>query len=63
MQIGMVDPHQEWIFCYIKTHEQLKQYNGISVPAYHDLTPKNKSFEDISQCNGTDIKVMSTYIV
>jgi hypothetical protein len=43
MQIGMLDHLQKWIFHFMKTHERLDKYNAIwlSVPAYHDLTPKN----------------------
>jgi hypothetical protein len=42
MQIGMRDDLQKWIFHFLKTHERLDMYNAIwlSVPAYHDLTPK-----------------------
>jgi hypothetical protein len=42
MQIGMLDQLQDWIFHFMKTHEQLDKYNAIwlSVLAYHDLTPK-----------------------
>jgi len=45
MQIGMLDHLQKWIFHFMKTHEGLDKYNAIwlSVPAYHDLTPKNTS--------------------
>jgi hypothetical protein len=44
MQIGILDHLQNWIFHFMKTHERLDKYNAIciSVPAYHDLTPKNK---------------------
>jgi len=45
MQIGMLDYLQKWIFHFMKTHEWLDKFDGIwlSVPAYHDLTPKNTS--------------------
>jgi len=44
MQIGMLDHLQVWIFHFMKMHERLDKYNAIwlSVPAYHDLTPKPK---------------------
>jgi hypothetical protein len=50
MQIGMLDHFQKWIFHFMKTHEQLDKYNAIwlSVPAYHELTPKNKSYKEVS---------------
>jgi len=50
MQIGMLDHLQKWIFHFMKTHKRLDKYNAIwlSVPVYHDLTPKNKSYEDVS---------------
>jgi hypothetical protein len=61
MQIGMLDHLQKWIFHFIKTHEQLNKYNALwlSVPAYHDLTPKNQSYEEVSQWNGKEMKEMS----
>jgi hypothetical protein len=51
MQLGMLDHHQEWIFYFMNTHEQLDKYNGIwlSVPAYHHLTPKKKPCEEVAQ--------------
>jgi hypothetical protein len=33
------------------------------VPAYHDLTPKNKSYEEVSQWNGKEMKEMSQYLL
>ena len=43
MQICMLDHLQKWNFHFRKTHKQLDKYNAIwlSVPAYHNLTPKN----------------------
>jgi len=65
MQIGMFDHLQNWIFHFMKTYEQLDKYNAIwlSVPAYHDLTPKNKSYEEVSQWNGKEMKKMSRYLL
>ena len=61
MQIGMLDHRHKWIFHFMKTHEQLNKYNAIwlFVPANHHLTPKNKSYEEVSQWNGKEIKEMS----
>jgi len=49
----------------MKTHERLDKYNAIwlSLPAYHDLTPKNKSYEEVSQWNGKEMKEMSQYLL
>jgi hypothetical protein len=65
MQIGMLDHLQKLTFHFMKTHEQLDKYNAIwfSVPAYHDLTPKNKSYEEVSEGNGKDMKQMSRYLI
>jgi len=65
MQIGMLDPLQKWIFDFMKTHERLDKYNAIwlSVPAYHDLTLKNNSYEEVSQWNGKQMKEMSRYLL
>ena len=65
MQIAMLDHLQKWIFHFMKTHEWLDKYNAIwlSVPDYHDITPKNKPFDEISQWNGKDIKDMSRYLL
>jgi hypothetical protein len=61
MQLGMLDHHQKSIFHFMTTHERLDKYNGIwlSVPAYQDLTSKNKSYEEVSQWNGKEMKNMS----
>jgi len=49
----------------MKTHKPLDMYNAIwlSVPAYHDLTPNNKSYEEVSQWNGKEMKEMSWYLL
>jgi len=33
------------------------------MPAYHDLTPKNMSYEEVSQWNGKEMKEMSQYLL
>jgi len=65
MQIGMLDHLKKWIFHFMKTHERLDNYNAIwlSVPAYHDLTPQTKSYEEVSQWNGKEMKEMSRYLL
>ena len=65
MQIGMLDHLQKGIFHFMKTHEWLDKYNAIwfYMPAYHDLTPKNKSNEEIFQWNEKEMKVMSRYLL
>jgi len=65
MQIGILPYLQMWIFHFMKTHKGLDKYNKIwfSVPAYHDLTPKNKSYEEVSQWNGQAMKDMSWYLL
>jgi hypothetical protein len=65
MQIGMLDHLHKCIFHFMETHEQLYKYNaiGLSVPAYPDLTPKNKSYEEISQWNGKEMKELSRYLL
>jgi hypothetical protein len=65
MQIGMLDHLPTWIFHFMKTHERRDKYNAIwlSVPAYHDLTPKKKSYEEVSQWNGNEMKEMSRYLL
>jgi len=49
----------------MKTHERLDKYNALclSVPAYHDLTPKNESWEEVSQWNGKEMKEISRYLL
>jgi len=49
----------------MKTHERLAKYNAIwlSVPAYRNLTPKNKSYDEVSQWNGKEMKDMSWYLL
>jgi hypothetical protein len=61
MQICMLDHLQKWIFNFIKMHKRLNKYNaiGLSVPAYHDLSPKYQLYADDSQWNRKDMKEMS----
>jgi len=51
MQIGMLDHLQKWIFHLMKTHERLDKYKAIwlSVPADHDLVPRNELYQEVSQ--------------
>jgi len=65
MQLGMLDHLQKRIFHCMKMHERLDKYNAIwlSVPAYHHLTPKNRSYEEVSQRNGKEMKEMSWHLV
>jgi hypothetical protein len=65
MHIGMLDHLQKWIFRFLKMHERLNKYNAIwlSMFAYHDLTPKNESYEEVSQWNGKEMKEMSQYLL
>jgi hypothetical protein len=65
MQIGMLDHPQNWNFDFMMMHKQLDKYNAIwlSVPAYHNLTPKTNSYEEGSQKNGKEVKKMSWYLL
>jgi hypothetical protein len=60
----MLDHLEKSIFHFMKTHEWLNKYNAIwlSVPADHDLTPKTKSYEKVSQWNWKEMKEMSWYL-
>jgi len=64
MVIGMPDHLQKLIFHFMKTHEQRDKYNSIwlFVAAYHDLTPNNRSYEEVSQWNGKEMKEMNRYL-
>jgi hypothetical protein len=63
MKIGMSDHLQKWIFHFMKMLERLNKYNaiGLSMSAYHDLTPKNKSYKEVSQWKVNEMKEMSWY--
>jgi len=65
MQIGMLGCLQKWIFHFMKTHQWLDKYNAIllSGPAYYNLTSKNKSYKEFSQCNGKEMKEMRRYLL
>jgi hypothetical protein len=65
MQIGILDYLEKWIFYFMKTHARLDKYNALwlSMPAYHDLTPKTKSNKEVSQRNGKEMKDMSGYLL
>ncbi|KAF8538639.1 hypothetical protein BDD12DRAFT_884597 [Trichophaea hybrida] len=63
MQIGMLDHFQKWILHFMMTYQRLDQYNApwLSVPAYHDITPKTKSYENDFQWNGQQMKEIRGY--
>ena len=65
MQICMLEHLQKWIFHCMNAHEWHNKYVAIwlSGPACHDLTPRNKSYEDVSQWNGKEMKEMSRYLL
>jgi hypothetical protein len=60
----MLDHLQKWIFLFMKTYERLDKYNAIwsFMPGYHDLTPKNMSYEEVSRWNGKEMKEMGRYL-
>jgi hypothetical protein len=61
----MRDHLQKWMVHVMMTPEQLDKYNLIwsFVPAYHDLTPNTKSYEEVSERNGKEMKEMSRYLL
>jgi len=61
IQIGMLDHLQKWILHIMKTHKWLNKYNAfwLSVAAYHDLTSKYKSDEQLSQWNRKEMNQLS----
>jgi hypothetical protein len=60
IQFGIVGHLQKGFFHLMKTHEPLNKYTPIwlSVSAYLDHTPKNKSYEEDAQWNGKKMKEM-----
>jgi hypothetical protein len=61
MQNGMIHHLPNWILHYMNMHKRLDMYNAIylSVPAYHDLTQNNKSYEEVSQRKEKEMMEMS----
>jgi hypothetical protein len=61
----MLDNLLKWILHIMKLHIRICKYMAIclSVPAYHDLTPKYKSYEEVPQWNGKEMKQMSRYLL
>jgi hypothetical protein len=59
-QLGILNHLPKWIFYFLKIPKQLEKYNAItlSVPGYHDVTPNNASYEEVSQWNGKEMKEM-----
>jgi predicted enzyme related to lactoylglutathione lyase len=49
----------------MKMHEWLDKYNAmwLTVPAYHDLLTRNKSYEEVFQWNAKEMKEMSEYLL
>jgi hypothetical protein len=61
----MLEHLPKWILHFLKTHELLDKYNAIwlSIPAYHDLTSKHNSCEEVTQWNGKETKEISQYLL
>jgi len=47
------------------TISKIDKYDAIwlSVPAYHDLTPKNKSYDEVSQWNGKKMNELNRHLL
>jgi hypothetical protein len=65
MLLGMLNYLLRWIFHFMKVYKRLDKYNGIwlSVPAYHGLIPKRKSYEEISQWSAKEIKETCRFLL
>jgi len=65
MPIGMLDHLQKLVFQFINIHERLNQYKAIllSMPAYNDLTPSVKLYEEVCQLNRKEMKAMRRYLL
>jgi hypothetical protein len=63
--ILLLDHLQTWIFHFMKTHERLDKYNVIwsYVPAYYDIIPTTKSYEEVSQWNWKQMKEMNKCVL
>jgi len=61
----MLDHLQKWVLQFMMMHKSLNKYNAIwsAVPANHNLTAKNISYEDVSKCNGKEMTEMSWYLL
>jgi hypothetical protein len=63
IQIGIHVYTQKCIFYFVTKHKWLNKYNAIwlSVSPDQELTPINKSNENVSQWNAKEMKEMSRY--
>jgi len=61
----MLDRLEKWMLHFMKMYELLDKYNvmWLPVPAYHDLTRNNRSYEEGSQWNGKEMNEMSRYLL
>jgi hypothetical protein len=65
MLLGMLDHLQRWILRFIMMEGGLEKYKAmcLSVPAYHDCKPTNKSCDHVSQRNGKEMDEMTGYLL
>jgi len=61
----MLDHLEKCIFNIIKMHQWLDKYSEICLYMRDDynLTSQNKSYEDVCQWNGEELKKMSRYLL
>lgn len=63
--LGLVEKHlMEWITAMLSKHGRLERFIALSkrVPAYLDLTAPKRSYQEVTQWNGKEIKNMSRYL-
>jgi hypothetical protein len=65
MQLGMLKHLLNWLQQFMKKFKRLERYNEIwlSVPAYLDMTQPKKSYEEITQWTGTELRQISRYLL
>jgi hypothetical protein len=65
MQLGMLKHLLNWLQQFMKKFKRLERYNEIwlSVPAYLDITQPKKSYEEITQWAGTELRQISRYLL
>lgn len=63
--LGMMKHLMEWLLAFLEKHDRLHVFNQIwkTVPPFHDISPVNKTYSEVSQWQGKEIRIMSRYLL
>jgi hypothetical protein len=65
MQLGILNHLLEWVTDFLQESQRLELFNQlwVSIPPYQDMLRPKKSFQEVGQWQGKEIKTMSRFLL